>query len=175
MSQQNQSDKDHLDIIIGPPAQEKLIDSVHNYAEKYDLSIDEAWSKCLENTADNLMKPITNGFNSFTNMFTDVLGEEVYVQDYFLSHYYGAFSSNGMLMARIKNPEDRNKYTAPALNFQSKNLLDGEGNPINIKKFDSARRQHIQHLFAYILDVSWVHVTISYGYTPHKKLKKEVG
>ena len=164
MSQQNQSDKDHLDIIIGPPAQEKLIDSIHNYAEKHDMSIDEAWSKCLENTADNLMKPITNGFNSFTNMFTDVLGEEIYVQDYFLSHYYGAFSTNGMLMARIKNPEDKYKYTAPALNFQSKNLLDGEGNPINIKKFDSARRQHIQNLFAYILDVSWVHVTIAYDY-----------
>ena len=164
MSQQNQSDKDHLDIIIGPPAQEKLIDSIHNYAEKHDMSIDEAWSKCLENTADNLMKPITNGFNSFTNMFSDVLGEEIYVQDYFLSHYYGAFSTNGMLMARIKNPEDRYKYTAPALNFQSKNLLDGEGNPINIKKFDSARRQHIQNLFAYILDVSWVHVTIAYDY-----------
>jgi hypothetical protein len=171
MSQQNQSGKDHLDIIIGPPGQEKLIDSVHNYAEKHDMSIDEAWSKCLENTADNLMKPITNGFNSFTNMFTDVLGEDVYVQDYFLSHYYGAFSSNGMLMARIKNPEDRHKYTAPALNFQSKNLLDGEGNPINIKKFDSARRQHIQHLFAYILDVSWVHVTISYDFVPMQKIK----
>ena len=163
MSQQNQSDKDHLDIIIGPPAQEKLIDSIHNYAEKHDMSIDEAWSKCLENTANNLMKPIANGFNSFTNMFSDVLGEEVYVQDYFLSHYY-AFSSNGMLMARIKNPEERQKYTAPALNFQSKNLLDGEGNPINIKKFDSTKRQQVQYLITYILDVSWAHVTIAYDY-----------
>ena len=163
MSQQNQSDKDHLDIIIGPPAQEKLIDSIHNYAEKHDMSIDEAWSKCLENTANNLMKPIANGFNSFTNMFSDVLGEEVYVQDYFLSHYY-AFSSNGMLMARIKNPEERQKYTAPALNFQSKNLLDSDGNPINIKKFDSAKRQQVQYLITYILDVSWAHVTIAYDY-----------
>ena len=163
MSQQNQSDKDHLDIIIGPPAQEKLIDSIHNYAEKHDMSIDEAWSKCLENTANNLMKPIANGYNSFTNMFSDVLGEEVYVQDYFLSHYY-AFSTNGMLMARIKNPEERQKYTAPALNFQSKNLLDGEGNPINIKKFDSAKRQQVQYLITYILDVSWAHVTIAYDY-----------
>ena len=97
--------------------------------------------------------------------------DRIYVQDYFLSHYYGAFSTNGMLMARIKNPEDKYKYTAPALNFQSKNLLDGEGNPINIKKFDSARRQHIQNLFAYILDVSWVHVTISYDFVPMQKIK----
>ena len=171
MSQQNQSDKDHLDIIIGPPAQEKLIDSIHNYAEKHDMSIDEAWSKCLENTADNLMKPIANGFNSFTNMFTDVLGKEVYVQDYFLSHYYGAFSANGMLMARIKNLEERQKYTAPALNFQSKNLLDGEGNPINIKKFDSTKRQQVQYLITYILDVSWAHVTISYDFVPMQKIK----
>ena len=169
MSQQNQSDKDHLDIIIGPPGQEKLIDSVHYYAENNNTSIDEAWSECVRNTADNLMKPNENGFNSFTNMFSDVLGEEIYVQDYFLSHYYGAFSANGMLMARIKNPEERQKYTAPALNFQSKNLLDGEGNPINIKKFDSAKRQQVQYLITYILHVSWVHVTISYGFVTIKK------
>jgi len=169
MSQQNQSDKDHLDIIIGPPGQEKLIDSIHNYAEKHDMSIDEAWSECIRNTADNLMKPNENGFNSFTNLFTDVIGEEVYVQDYFLSHYFGAFSTNGMLMARIKNPEDRHKYTAPALNFKSKDLLDGENNPINIRRFDSTKRQQIQYLITCLLDVSWVHVTISYGFITMKK------
>ena len=169
MSYQNQSNKDHLDIIIGPPGQERLIDSLYRCAEKHNMTIDEAWSKHVENRADNLMKPNENGFNSFTNMFSDVLGEEIYVQDYFLSHYYGAFSANGMLMARIKNPEERQKYTAPALNFQSKNLLDGEGNPINIKKFDSAKRQQVQYLITYILHVSWVHVTISYGFVTIKK------
>jgi len=168
MSQRNKSDKDHLDIIIGPPGQEKLIDSIHNYAEKHNTSIDEAWSKCIRNTAENLMKPNENGFNSFTNLFTDILGEEVYVEDYFLSHYY-AFSTNGMLMARIKNPEDRNKYTAPALNFKSKDLLDVEDNPINIRRFDSTKRQQIQYLITYLLDVSWVHVTISYGFVIMKK------
>ena len=169
MSYQNQSNKDHLDIIIGPPGQEELIDSVHYYAEKHNTSIDEAWSECIKNTADNLLKPNENGFNSFTNMFTDVLNEEVYVQDYFLSHYYGAFSANGMLMARIKNPGDRHKYTAPALNFQSKNMLDGEGNPLNIRKFDSTKREQVQNLITYLLDVSWVHVTISYGFITMKK------
>ena len=169
MSYQNQSDRDHLDIIIGPPGQEELIDSVHYYAEKHNTSIDEAWSECIKNTADNLLKPNENGFNSFTNMFTDVLNEEVYVQDYFLSHYYGAFSANGMLMARIKNPGDRHKYTAPALNFQSKNMLDGEGNPLNIRKFDSTKREQVQNLITYLLDVSWVHVTISYGFITMKK------
>ena len=169
MSYQNQSDRDHLDIIIGPPGQEELIDSVHYYAEKHNTSIDEAWSECIKNTADNLLKPNENGFNSFTNMFTDVLNEEVYVQDYFLSHYYGAFSANGMLMARIKNPGNRHKYTAPALNFQSKNMLDGEGNPLNIRKFDSTKREQVQNLITYLLDVSWVHVTISYGFITMKK------
>ena len=169
MSQQNQSDKDHLDIIIGPPGQEELIDSVHDYAEKHNMSIDDAWSECVRNTANNLMKPNENGFNSFTNLFTDVIGEEVYVEDYFLSHYFGAFSTNGMLMARIKNPEDRHKYTAPALNFKSKNLLDVNGNPINIRRFDSTKRQQIQYLITYLLDVSWVHVTISYGFVTMKK------
>ena len=83
MSYQNQSDRDHLDIIIGPPGQEELIDSVHYYATLNDMSIDEAWSECVKNTSDNLMKANENGFNSFTNLFTDVLGEEVYVEDYF--------------------------------------------------------------------------------------------
>ena len=168
MSYPNKSEKDHVGIIIGPPGQEKLMDAVNQYAEKHNITIDEAWSKCLENTADNLMKPNENGFNSFTNLFTDVLGEEVYVKDYFLSHYY-AFSSNGMLMARIKNPEDRQKYTAPALNFQAKNLLDVNGNPINIRRFDSVRRKQIQELFMLIFNTSWVYVTISYDYMPIKK------
>ena len=165
MSHQDKSDKDHLDIILGPPVQEKLIESVHSYASTNNVSIDEAWSECIRNTADNLMKPMKNSFNGFTNLFTDVLGEEVYVEDYFLSHYFGSFSANGMLMARINNPEDRHKYTAPALNFQSKNLLDGEGNPIDVRRFDAPKRTQIQFLLKYLLDVSWTHVTISYGYT----------
>jgi len=72
-------------------------------------------------------------------------------------------------MARIKNPEDRHKYTAPAFNFKSKNLLDSEGNPINIRKFDSAKRQQFQYLITYLLDVSWAHVTISYGFVSMNK------
>tara|TARA_B100000795_G_scaffold226638_1_gene182717 strand:- start:38 stop:553 length:516 start_codon:yes stop_codon:yes gene_type:complete len=168
MSYQNQSDKDHLDIIIGPPRRDKLIDSIHDYAEKHNMSMDEAWSKHIENNADHLMKPFL-AEDSFSDIFTNFLGEEIYAQDYFLSHYFGAFSTNGMLMARIKNPEDRHKYAAPALNFQSKNLLDGYGNPINIRKFNSTKRQHIQRVFAIIFDASWVHATISYGYTPIEK------
>ena len=74
-----------------------------------------------------------------------------------------------MLMARINNPEERHKYTAPALNFQSKNLLDGEGNPVDVRRFDSPKRQKIQYLITYLLDVSRVHVTISYGYIPIEK------
>tara|TARA_B110000879_G_scaffold10399_1_gene13404 strand:- start:160 stop:393 length:234 start_codon:yes stop_codon:yes gene_type:complete len=73
-----------------------------------------------------------------------------------------------MLMARIKNPEDRNKYTAPALNFQTKNLIDVNGNPINIRRFDSGRRKQIQELFMLIFNASWVYVTISYDYMPIK-------
>ena len=169
MSYQNQSDKDHLDIILGPPAQDKLIETVHIYASKHDVSIDKAWSECAKNTANNLMKPNNNGFNAFSNIFTDVLGKEVCVDDYFLSHYYRCFSTNGQLIARIKNKEDKHEYTAPALNFKSKNIIDSEGNPIDIRRFDTLSRQKIQYLITYLLDVSWVHVTISYGYIPIEK------
>ena len=168
MSYPNQSDKDHLDIILGPPGQDELIDSVHYYATESDITIDEAWSKCVKNTADNLMKPTKGGFNSFTNIFSDVLEEEVHVNDYFLSHYYRCFSTNGQFLRKL-NKEDRHEYTAPALNFHSKNMIDGEGNPIDIRKFNSPNRQKIQYLITYLLDVSWVHVTISYGYTPIEK------
>ena len=167
MQYQDKSNKDHLDIIIGPPGQEKLIDSLYICAEKHNMCIDEAWSKHIENKADNLMKPFLS-FDSFSDIFTVFLGEEIFVQDYFLSHY-NAFSSNGMLMARIKNPDDRNKYKAPALNFQTKNLIDVNGNPINIRRFDSVRRKQIQQLFMLIFNASWVYVTISYDYMPIKK------
>ena len=170
MSYQDTSDKDHLDIILGPPVQEKLIESVHSYASDNDVSIDEAWSECTRNTADNLMKPMKNGFNSFSNIFTDILNEEVYVEGYFLSHHYHCFSTNGRMLRRMEK-EERHEYTAPALNFSSKNLLDGEGNPIDIRRFDSQSRKKIQYLITYLLDVSWVHVTISYGYTPVEKIK----
>ena len=72
-------------------------------------------------------------------------------------------------MARIKNPEDRQKYTAPALNFQAKNLLDVNGNLINIRRFDSDRRKQFQELFMLIFNASWAYVTISYDYMPIKK------
>ena len=170
MSYQDKSDKDHLDIILGPPVQEILIESVHSYASTNNVSIDEAWSECTRNTADNLMKPTANGFNCFTNLFTDVLGEELYVEDYFLSHYYYCFSANGQLLSRMSQ-EERVVYTAPTLNFQSKNLLDGESNPIDVRRFDSQSRKKIQYLITYLLDVSWAHVTISYGYTPVEKIK----
>ena len=65
--------------------------------------------------------------------------------------------------------EDRQKYTAPALNFQTKNLLDVNGNPLNIRRFDSVRRKQIQELFMLIFNASWAYVTISYDYMPIKK------
>ena len=48
MSYQNQFVKDHLDIIIGPPGQEKLIDSLYLCAEKHNMCIDEAWKDWLK-------------------------------------------------------------------------------------------------------------------------------
>jgi hypothetical protein len=170
MSYQDKSDKDHLDIILGPPVQEKLIESVHSYASTNNVSIDEAWSECIRNTAENLMKPMKNGFNSFSNIFTDILKEEIYVEGYFLSHYYHCFSTNGQMLRRMSK-EECHEYTAPALNFSSKNLLDGEGSPVDIRRFDRIKRQLIQNIMIYYLDVSWAHVTISYCYSPVEKIK----
>ena len=121
MSYPNQSDKDHLDIILGPPGQDELIDSVHYYATVNDITIDEAWSESLKNTADNLMKPTAGGFNSFTNIFSDVLKEEVHVNDYFLSQYYRCFSTNGQFLRKL-NKEDRHDSDEEELKKEQKDL-----------------------------------------------------
>ena len=39
MSYPNQSEKDHLDIIIGPPGKERLIDSLYRCAEKHNMTM----------------------------------------------------------------------------------------------------------------------------------------
>ena len=57
MSYQNQSDRDHLDIIIGPPSQEKLVDAIHNNAVIHEITVDEAWSNLVREMADNFINP----------------------------------------------------------------------------------------------------------------------
>ena len=171
MSYQNQSDRDHLDIIIGPPSLEKLVDAIHNNAVAHKVTIDEAWSNFVKMMADKFMEPNATGLNNFSEMFTDLLGQDVTVSEYFLSHYYNCFSTNGQFLSRIKNVADRHEYKAPALNFQSKNILDVRGKPINIRQFDELNRKIIQNLMITLLKVNWVYVTIAYGFTPAKKIK----
>ena len=52
MSYQNQSDSDHLSIIVGPPGPENIINSVHNFAAKHDISLDDAWTVYVKSKAD---------------------------------------------------------------------------------------------------------------------------
>ena len=84
MSYQNQSDRDHLDIIIGPPSQEKLVDAIHNNAVIHEITIDEAWSNLVREMADNFIKPDDAGLSFFSEMFTDLLDQDVRVSEYFL-------------------------------------------------------------------------------------------
>ena len=76
MSYQNQSDSDHLSIIIGPPGPDNLIDSVHNVASAHNISLDDAWTAYVKLMADKFIKrndiPNEYGFTDFSNMFTDV-------------------------------------------------------------------------------------------------------
>jgi hypothetical protein len=170
MSYQNQSDSDNLEIIVGPPGQESLINSIHNYAASNEVTIDKAWSRCVGKMADHFMKPKADGINIFSEIFSDLLEQNVEVSDYFLGHAYHLFSTNGQLLNRIKNVADRHEYTAPTLNFKSKNILDNTGKPINIRQFDKLHREMVQNYMLYVWkDVSWIHVTISYDYTPREK------
>ena len=170
MSYHNQSDRDHLDIIIGPPSLEKLVEAIHNNAVIHEITIDEAWSNLVREMADNFIKPDDVGLSFFSEMFTDLLDQDVRVSEYFLSHYYHCFSTNGQFLSKIKNPAERHEYTAPAINFQSKNILDVRGKPINIRQFDELKRKMIQNLMLYLWEVNWIYVTISYGFTPREKI-----
>ena len=170
MSHQSQSDSDHLSIIVGPPGPESLINSVHNFAAKHNFSLDDAWTLYVKSQADKFIEPDDSGLSYFSEMFTDILGQDVRVSEYFLTHYVQTFSSNGELLCKIKSSE-RHPYKAPAVIIHAKNIIAENGKGINIKLFNELNRDILQNLLLLIWKVNWVHVSISYGYT---SIKKEV-
>ena len=95
MSYQNQSDSDHLSIIVGPPGPENIINSVHNFAAQQDISLDDAWTVYVKSKADYFMEHDDLGLSHFSEIFTDILKQDVTVSEYFLTHYVHTFSSNG--------------------------------------------------------------------------------
>jgi len=172
MSYQNQSDSDHLSIIIGTPGTDNLIDSVHNVASNHNISLDDAWTAYVKLMADNFIKPNNTpnymGFRGFSEMFTDVLEKNVIVSEYFLTHYVHTFSTDGQLLAKIQDDSKRQPYIAPAIIFHAKNILDSKGKPIDIRMFDKLKREILQNLMIFLMQASWIHVSISFEY---KKIK----
>ena len=168
MSYQNQSDSDHLSIIVGPLGPENIINSVHNFAAKQDISLDDAWTVYVKSKADYFIEPDDSGLSYFSEIFTDVLGEDVRVSEYFLTHYVHTFSSNGQLLAKIKDISSREPYIAPAIIFNAKNILDSEGKPINIRLFNELNRDILQSLMLLLWNVNWIHISISFEYSKIK-------
>ena len=172
MSYQNQSDSDHLSIIVGPPGPDNTIDSVHNLAAKHNISLDDAWTAYVKFMADNFIKfndiPNEYGLRDFSEMFTDLLEQDVRVSEYFLTHYVHTFSNDGQLLTQIKNVSKRQPYSAPALIFHARNILDVRGKPINIRMFDKLKREILQNLMIFIMKASWIHVSISFEYEKAK-------
>ena len=172
MSYQNQSDSDNLSIIIGPPGPDNIIDSVHNFAAEHNISLDDAWTAYVKFKADKFIKPndIPNdiGLTDFSEMFTDVLGKYVRVSEYFLTHYVHRFSSDGQLLTQKKDVSERQPYSAPAIIFHAKNILDVRGKPIDIRQFDELKREMLQTLMIFLMNASWIHVSISFEYEKAK-------
>ncbi len=172
MSYQNQSDSDHLSIIVGPPGPDNIIDSVHNVASKQNISLDDAWTAYVKLMADKFIKPnnVPNdiGLSNFSGMFTDILEKNVRVSEYFLTHYVHSFSSDGKLLAQIKDVSKREPYSAPAIIFHARNILDVRGKPINIRMFDKLKREILQNLMIFLMNASWIHVSISFEYEKAK-------
>ena len=173
MSYQNQSDSDNLSIIVGPPGPENIINSVHNFAAKHDISLDDAWTVYVKSKADYFIEPDDSGLSYFSEIFTDILKQDVTVSEYFLTHYVHTFSSNGQLLAKIKDVSKRVIYNAPAMIFHAKDVLDSEGKPINIKLFNELNRDILQSLMLLLWNVNWIHVSISYGYESKRKIVKK--
>ena len=172
MSYQNQSDSDHLSIIIGPPGPDNIIDSVHNYAVAHKVSLDDAWTAYVKLKADKFIKPnnVPNdiGLSNFSEMFTDILEKNVRVSEYFLTHYVHSFSTNGKLLTQIKDVSERQPYLAPALIFHARNILDVRGKPIDIRLFDELKREMLQNIMIFLMSASWIHVSISFEYEKAK-------
>ena len=164
MSYQNQSDLDNLSIIVGPPGPENIINSVHNFAAKHDISLDDAWTVYVKSKADYFIEPDDSELSYFSEIFTDILKQDVTVSEYFLTHYINTFSADGQLLAKIKDISKREPYIAPAIIFHAKNILDSEGKPINIKLFNELNRDILQSLMLLLWNVNWIHTSISYGY-----------
>jgi len=164
MSYQNQSDSDNLSIIVGPPGPENIINSVHNFAAKHDISLDDAWTVYVKSKANYFIEPDDSGLSYFSEIFTDILKQDVTVSEYFLTHYINAFSADGQLLAKIKDIPKREPYIAPAIIFHAKNILDSEGKSINIKLFNELNRDVFQSLMLLLWNVNWIHTSISYGY-----------
>ena len=169
MSYQNQSDSDHLSIIVGPPGQENIINSVHNFAAKQDISLDDAWTVYVKSKADYFMEPDDLGLSHFSEIFTDILKQDVAVSEYFLTHYINTFSIEGQLRIKDKDGSKREPYAAPAIIFHAKNILDAEGKPINIRLFNDLNRDILQSLMLLLWNVNWIHTSISYGYEKIKE------
>jgi hypothetical protein len=175
MSYQNQSDSDHLSIIVGPPGPENIINSVHNFAAKHDIPLDDAWTVYVKSKADYFIEPDDSGLSYFSEIFTDILKQDVTVSEYFLTHYINTFSADGQLLAKIKDASKREPYIAPAIIFHAKNILDSKGKPINIKLFTELNRDILQSLMLLLWNVNWIHTSISYGYESKRKtVKKEM-
>ena len=175
MSYQNQSDSDHLSIIVGPPGPENIINSVHYFAAKHDISLDDAWTVYVKSKADYVIEPDDSGLSYFSEIFTDILKQDITVSEYFLTHYINTFSADGQLLAKIKDASKREPYIAPAIIFHAKNILDSKGKPINIKLFNELNRDILQRLMLLLWNVNWIHTSISYGYESKRKtVKKEM-
>ena len=164
MSYQNQSDSDHLSIIVGPPGPENIINSVHNFAAKHDISLDDAWTVYVKSKADYFIEPDDSGLSYFSEIFTDILKQDVTVSEYFLTHYVHTFSIDGQLLAKIKDDTKREPYLAPAIILHAKDIIDSEGKSINIRLFNELNRDILQNLMLLLWNVNWIHVSISYGY-----------
>ena len=100
-------------------------------------------------------------------MFTDLLEQEVRVSEYFLTHYH-SFSNDGQFLAQIKDVSKRQPYSAPAIIFHAKNILDSNGKPINIRMFDELKREILQNLMIFLMKANWIYISISFEYTKVK-------
>ena len=169
MSYQNQSDSHHLSIIVGPPGQENIINSVHNFAAKQDISLDDAWTVYVKSKADYFIEPDESGLCYFSEIFTDILKQEVSVSEYLLTHYINTFSVDGQLRIKVKDGSKREPYIAPSIIFHAKNILDSKGKPINIRLFNELNRDILQSLMLLLWNVNWIHTSISYGYEKIKE------
>ena len=145
MSHQNQSDFDHITIIVGPPSTDKLKSNIRRWSANSRKPQDKIWAELIEATVNNNIENDTEYEPSTVNeAFSYLLMREINVSKPFHTYRY------------------RGDYSDPVIMFYTKHIYCSSGLPVSIDEFTEDVRILLSEFFGGMLKCEWIHVSSSY-------------